>query len=73
MREMQSHYVIDEIQGSACCLLCGTLEDPFVGCEHKAQMLYDSMEANRNGEKESNRVQQVILSDESLSGESDSY
>jgi hypothetical protein len=49
MRELQSHYIIDEMEGSACCLLCGTLEDPFVGCEHKAQMLYDSMEGKDYG------------------------
>lgn len=44
MRDMQSHEVIDTIEGSACCLLCGTLEDPFVGCEHRQDMLFASME-----------------------------
>jgi hypothetical protein len=44
MREMQSHPIIDEMEGSACCLLCGTLEDPFAGCAHKQDMLFASME-----------------------------
>jgi hypothetical protein len=43
-RALQSHPTIDTMEGSACCLLCGTLEDPFVGCEHRADMLFRSME-----------------------------
>lgn len=42
-KSIESHEIIDTMEGSACCLLCGTLEDPFVGCEHKQEMLYMSM------------------------------
>jgi hypothetical protein len=43
VRAMQSHPIIDTMVGSACCLLCGTLEDPFVGCSHQQDLLFESM------------------------------
>lgn len=47
-KSIESHEVIDTIQGSACCLLCGTLEDPFVGCEHNQYLLELSMSNDRS-------------------------
>lgn len=43
-RQMQSHPQIDGMEGAACCLMCGTLEDPFVGCEHNSDILFREME-----------------------------
>lgn len=43
-RQLQSHPQIDSMEGAACCLMCGTLEDPFVGCEHNAHILFRELE-----------------------------